>query len=130
MARAIALLLSTALFLTGCHSTRRAEIAPTPHFSIITYNVNWGGSGADEAAQILRQSGAEIVCLQETSPQWEQFLRVELSHEYPFAEFRNSKGRMGGGLAFLSKIPGREVAYVPSDTGWFDGWIVEFQTSL
>lgn len=23
----------------------------------------------------------------------------------------------------------REIAYIPSDTGWFDGWIVEFKTA-
>jgi endonuclease/exonuclease/phosphatase (EEP) superfamily protein YafD len=123
------LLLASSLFV-GCHSTRRAEPPPAAHFSVLTYNVNWGGPGADQAAEIIRQTGAEIVCLQETSPQWEQFLRGKLRQEYSFAEFRDSKERMGGGLAFLSKFPAHEVAYIPSDTGWFDGWIVEFETPL
>ena len=36
---------------------------------------------------------------------------------------------MGGGLAFLSRFPTHEVAHIPSDTGWFDGWIMEFKTA-
>lgn len=37
---------------------------------------------------------------------------------------------MGGGLAFLSRGPARGVAYLPSETGWFDGWIMSFETVL
>lgn len=80
--------------------------------------------------RIIRESRADIICLQETTPHWENFLRAALRREYPFAEFRDSKGRMGGGLAFLSKIPAREIAYVLSETGWFDGWIMGFETTL
>jgi endonuclease/exonuclease/phosphatase family metal-dependent hydrolase len=92
--------------------------------------VNWGGARADLAAEIIRRSRAEIICLQETTPQWEQYLRQTLGSDYRFAEFRDSKNRMGGGLAFLAKIPAREVAYVPSETGWFDGWIMKFETAI
>lgn len=115
---------------TGCRSTRRAELPAGPHFRVLSYNVNWGAPGANLAADIIRQSGADIVCLQETTPQWEQFLRRELAADYSYAEFRNSKMRMGGGLAFLAKIPAHEVAYIPSDTGWFDGWIMAFDTAI
>ena len=130
MARLSLALLLIPLFAIGCRSTRHAENLPESQFSVMTYNVNWGGPGAKETAEMIRRSSAEIVCLQETSPEWEQFLRGELKGNYSFTAFRNSKGRMGGGLAFLSKYAAREVAYIPSDTGWFDGWIVEFQTPL
>jgi endonuclease/exonuclease/phosphatase family metal-dependent hydrolase len=26
-------------------------------------------------------------------------------------------------------VPAREVAYIPSESGWFDGWIVAFETA-
>jgi endonuclease/exonuclease/phosphatase family metal-dependent hydrolase len=42
--------------------------------------------------------------------------------------FRSSEGRAGGGLAFLSRARPSEVAYIPSDTGWFDGWVMQFST--
>jgi len=117
-----------AALLTACRSTRQPETPAGAHFRLLTYNINWGEPGPDLAAEIIRQSGADIVCLQETTPHWERTLRGALSEDYPFMEFRESKGRMGGGLAFLSKLPGQEAAYTRSETGWFDGWIMAFDT--
>lgn len=128
--RPILLLAALATMLVGCQSTRRPEIPAGHHVRVLTYNVNWGAPRADLAVDLIRKSGAEIVCLQETTPDWEQYLRRVLAGEYQFMEFRNSAGRMGGGLAFLSKLPADEVAYVPSLTGWFDGWIVAFDTAI
>jgi endonuclease/exonuclease/phosphatase family metal-dependent hydrolase len=116
--------------LCSCRTTRRAEAPANPSFHIFTYNVNWGGARPDLATEIIRRNGADIVCLQETTPEWEQFLRRELAHDYPFAQFRMSPNRMGGGLAFLLKVPAQQVAYIPSHTGWFDGWIMKFETAL
>lgn len=115
----------------GCHSARMAEEAPRgPHFQMLTYNINWGQPRPDLAAEIIRGARADIVCLQETTPQWEKYLRAELGREYPHMVFRNSAGRAGGGLGFLSKARPTEVAYVPSESGWFDGWIMQFQTAV
>jgi endonuclease/exonuclease/phosphatase family metal-dependent hydrolase len=114
----------------GCRTTRTATIPESPQLRVLTYNVNWGGARPDLAAEIIRRSGAEIVCLQETTPQWAAYLRQSVGREYPFMEFRDSAQRMGGGLAFLAKRAGAEVAYVPSGTGWFDGWIMGFETEL
>jgi endonuclease/exonuclease/phosphatase family metal-dependent hydrolase len=116
--------------LCGCRSTRTPEQPTGPHIRVLTYNVNWGGTRPDLAAEIIQRSGADIVCLQETTPQWEQYLRQALGAEYRFAQFRNSQNRMGGGLGFLARVPAKEVAYVPSETGWFDGWIMKFDTAI
>jgi endonuclease/exonuclease/phosphatase (EEP) superfamily protein YafD len=96
----------------------------------MTYNVNWGGACADLAVAIIRAEQPDIVCLQETNAEWEKYLRGALAREYRYISFRESAGRAGGGLGFLSKVPAAEVAYVPSDTGWFDGWIMGFQTGV
>jgi endonuclease/exonuclease/phosphatase family metal-dependent hydrolase len=122
-------LLALAILVTGCRAVRQAESPAEPHFRILTYNVNWGAPRPELAVEILKLSEADIVCLQETTPEWEQLLRRELEGDYPLAEFRHSTSRMGGGLAFLATVPMREIAYIPSDTGWFDGWIVEFKTA-
>ena len=119
-----------ATLLCGCRSTRQTEAPSGPHVRVLTYNVNWGAPQPDLTADIIRQSGADVVCLQETTPEWERFLRQSLADDYPFMEFRQSKGRSGGGLGFLSKTPGNQVAYIPSETGWFDGWIVRFDTPI
>lgn len=93
--RRLFLILAAVLALmTGCRSTRQAEVPAGPHVRVLTYIVNWGAPGPDLAADIIRQSGADIVCLQETTPQWEQFLRRELAADYSLVEFRNSKMRM------------------------------------
>lgn len=113
----------------GCRSVRPAETVSSPHFKVLTYNVNWGGPRPDLAAQIIKNSGADIVCLQETTPEWAQYLRQSLGNEYSFTQFRDSRTRTGGGLGFLSKLPAHEIAYIPSDTGWFDGWIMGFETA-
>jgi vancomycin resistance protein VanJ len=95
---------------------------------MLTYNINWGAPDPESAAKILLESGADIVCLQETTPEWEHYLRGSLGQNYSFMQFRSSAGRMGGGLAFLSKLPARDIAYVPSESGWFDGWLMAFET--
>lgn len=124
------LLVLTLALATGCRSIRRPETPAGPHFRVLTYNLNWGGTRPDLAAKAISDSAADIVCLQETTPEWEQVLRRTLSKDYSFVEFRHSGTRYGGGLAFLSKLQGTEVAFVPSQTGWFDGWIMNFETAL
>jgi endonuclease/exonuclease/phosphatase (EEP) superfamily protein YafD len=119
-----------AAFGIGCKTVRHAQSPTGPHCSILTYNVNWGGPEPNLAAEIIKKSGAEIVCLQETTSAWEGFLRTNVANDYPFMDFRSSPNRMGGGLAFLSKTPMEEIAYVPSNTGWFDGWIRAFETDI
>jgi endonuclease/exonuclease/phosphatase family metal-dependent hydrolase len=126
----IALLILIAL-ACGCRTpTRNATIPDGPHLKVLTYNVNYGGPRPDLAVDIIRQANADIVCLQETNPQWEQYLRQELARLYPIAQFRESRTRMGGGFGFLAKAPASEVAFIPSDTGWFDGWIMKFQMDI
>ena len=120
----------TLVLLCGCRSTRQAEAPAGAQLRVLTYNVNWAAPRPDLAVDIIRNSRADIVCLQETTPSWERYLRQAFGGEYSFTAFRDSKGRMGGGLAFLSRCPAREVAYVPSDTGWFDGWIMAFETAM
>lgn len=124
------LLFTAALSLLSCASRPEVKLdspAAAAAFRLMTWNVNWGVGRPDLVAETIRQGGAEVVCLQETNEEWRQVLRRELGREYPFQVFRESAGRMGGGLAFLSRHAGRQIAYVPSVTGWFDGWIMGFR---
>jgi vancomycin resistance protein VanJ len=127
--RPISLILPILVFaVVGCRSVRPPEIPNRPHFTLLTYNVNWGAPRPDLAARAIVESKADIVCLQETTPEWEGFLRSALKSEYPFMHFRHPKDRAGGGVAFLSKSRSTEVAYVPSNSGWFDAWVRLFHT--
>ena len=133
------------LAVAGCAGhVRQPEVPTGPSLKVMTWNVNWGGPGAGLAVRAILDADADIVCLQETTPAWEKYLREQLSARYPFMAFspadRRLRGafeaqtpqryRIAGGLAFLAKEAGVEVAFVPSVTGWFDSLIMQFQTPI
>jgi endonuclease/exonuclease/phosphatase family metal-dependent hydrolase len=116
------------LLLCGCGTVRK-PIAPTgPHFSVITYNINRGSNPAQIAA-VLKSNQADIICLQEADG-FERPLRAALSNDFRTIEFRDSDTRVGGEYAFLSKYKAREIAWIDSETGWFGGWIMSFETPI
>ena len=115
-----------ALLCSGCARIRKPTAPTGQHYRILTYNVN-RGSDPKEIAEVIRRAGADIVCLQETDDVEADF-KAALASEYPTMAFRDSETRVGGGFAFLSKYPAREVAWIPSETEWFAGWILEFET--
>jgi endonuclease/exonuclease/phosphatase family metal-dependent hydrolase len=114
----------------SCHTTRVAMEPVGPQLRVLTYNINWGSPRPDLVAEVILQANADVVCLQETTSQWEQYLRQALGRNYRFMSFRFSQHRMGGGLGFLAKLPMQEAAYIPSETGWFDGWIMKAETDI
>jgi len=107
----------------------RAPEAPTgPHLTVLTYNVNWGMPARRKTLALIQKADADIVCLQETTPGWEVFLRARLKDMYPHIRFRHYRG--AGGQAVLSKHPFEERHYFIPEGGWFHGWVNEVQTSL
>jgi len=123
-------LIAVLVLVSGCSSTRPAEKPTGPHLKVLTYNVNWGVPGADHTLAAIRRADADIVCLQETNRQWARYFRARLGRQYPFQEYRQSVGRAGGGMAFLSKRKGQLRAYVRSKTGWFDAWVMDYPTDI
>ena len=120
------------LSCAGCARTapQQAHVAPVPvgpTVRVMTYNVNWGGARPDLAVAAIREADADVVCLQETTPEWETYLRGELVGTYPHVMFRHSGG--AGGLAFLSRNRLEDVEYIETP-GWFPGWLVRAETSV
>eukprot|EP01137_Pigoraptor_chileana_P025348 Opistho-2@94715 len=89
---------------------------------VLTYNVNWGlcrmGMGTPRDHRIVKaihDSGADIVCLQETQVGWQTFMQARLSSLYPYmtwhhhnipdAKVNSIDGSHAGGLAILSRYP-------------------------
>jgi endonuclease/exonuclease/phosphatase (EEP) superfamily protein YafD len=82
----------------------------------------------DLAVEALRKEDVNVICLQETTPEWEQVLRPALRDRYGHILFRHSPG--AGGMAVFSKRPVKETAWVPSPYGWFPGWVLVTDTPL
>lgn len=122
------LLPAVILFIAGCIPGKRAEPITGLHVSVLTYNVNWGMPAPELAVKAITEADADLLCLQETTPAWEQYLRPRLESKYPYIRFCHYRG--AGGLAVLSKMPLKEIAYVPSKVGWFPGWILEGETPI
>ncbi|MEK7449018.1 MAG: endonuclease/exonuclease/phosphatase family protein [Planctomycetota bacterium] len=117
------------VILTCAHTPLRLPETPTgPYVKVLTWNVNWGMPEAEQTLAVLRQAEADVVCLQETTPRWESFLRGWLGKEYPYMKFRHAGG--AGGQALLSKKAFQELQYVVPSDGWFAGWIYEVQTDI
>ena len=115
--------LACLLLLPACRPDRREFEQPTgPHFSLLTYNVNWGAADPAGVLRAIALADADIVCLQETTPVWERHLRPRLADTYPHIEFRHWPG--AGGLAVFCKQPLRHKAFVTRKVGWFPGWVV------
>jgi endonuclease/exonuclease/phosphatase (EEP) superfamily protein YafD len=74
------LCLVVAFGFCGCE-VRAHETPAGAHFSVMTYNVNWGGPRAELAVEIISQTKPDVVCLQETTRVWEEYLRRSLKGE-------------------------------------------------
>jgi len=109
------------LLLTGCFSrpTRvPATIDPaTPNVSVMTFNVNFGLAGDAPTLAAVAQQDADVVFLQETTPQWERVLRLQCGTDYPHIQFHHEPGGAGG-LGVMSKLPIEQIDYLPAKD-WF-----------
>lgn len=122
------------LLALGCTPQPRTEnvLDPAdpqrPRFIVATYNVNFGMPRPDLALAAMRSTGADVLCLQETTEQWMDYLKPALRDQYPHVLARQWSG--AGGLAFFSKVPLDEVEFIRPQAGWFPAWIVNARTPL
>jgi endonuclease/exonuclease/phosphatase (EEP) superfamily protein YafD len=89
----------------------------------MTFNVNFGLNGDADSIAAIRDSGADLVLLQETTEAWERQIRDQLGEVYPHMAFRHCC--RAGGLAILSKGAIVEDDYLnarSSERGWFPAW--------
>ncbi len=114
------------LLLAGCaHALRPPKLAAPgePTLKVMSYNVNFGIPGDGATMQAILDGKADVVFLQETTPEWERWLRRNLARRYPHSSFKHCCG--AGGLAVLSKHRFEEKDYLaPPPGGWFPGWRV------
>ncbi|MHB8862864.1 MAG: endonuclease/exonuclease/phosphatase family protein [Pirellulaceae bacterium] len=93
---------------------------PAPSLRIATYNLNWGNRYGDEVLDAIAESKAEILFLQESTLQSEQFLQSRLKASHPHFFVAGQDGRYAAErFAFASKFPLRDVVFTPPDKGLF-----------
>jgi endonuclease/exonuclease/phosphatase family metal-dependent hydrolase len=97
---------------------------PAPCLTLATFNISYDSKDPAAIAQAIRQSKADIVCLQETSAASEKFLQRELRREYPIQKYRGHNDRLGAErFGFLSTLPLSKLAWLPPQRGLFGTWI-------
>jgi endonuclease/exonuclease/phosphatase (EEP) superfamily protein YafD len=125
------LLLAVLLPMFGCAArpTRVAADVPpdVPRLNVLTYNVNFALAGDGPTLAAVAQADGDVVCLQETTPEWESVLRANLARQFPHMEFKHWPG--AGGLGLLSKFPIESVEYLPP-VSWFPAARVVLETPL
>jgi endonuclease/exonuclease/phosphatase family metal-dependent hydrolase len=121
-----------AIVSTGCDSriTRQRKAPTGAHLTVMTYNVNYAMLAPEETARAIRKTDADIVCLQETTDQWRDYLIDKLNDKYPHSVFKPNPGGQGGGMGVMSKAPFREIIYTRPIVGWFRSLIIETDTAL
>ncbi|MBT3202618.1 MAG: hypothetical protein HN350_22180, partial [Phycisphaerales bacterium] len=127
-----ALIAIAVISLAGCdfRTTRPTAQTLSEHLSIVTYNVNFAMNAPDQAAQTIREINADIVCLQETTDAWEQYLSGELGDKYPHRIFKTNIGGEGSGMGVMSKAPFKEISYAPPLAGYFSSLVLQAQTPI
>ncbi len=112
------------LWLVQSLAIAAAPIQAPPHkFTVATHNILYLNRDLPGLVAVIRESCADLVALQETNPESEEFLRRQLATAYPHMLFRGGKG--SNGFGFLSRSPLRNLNYLeplPSGRGT---WIAE-----
>lgn len=122
------LILAVLLLLAGCVMPEANFKPDGASLTVVTYNVNWGFSGAERIVDFIAKSNADVVCLQETHSRWESFLRRRLGAEYPYCVFKDWSG--AGGIAIMSKYKLRNVELIKPVEGWFPALAADVETPV
>jgi endonuclease/exonuclease/phosphatase family metal-dependent hydrolase len=86
---------------------------------VMTYNVYYE-KVSDETANVIRDSGADIVSLQESNQAWEDKIRATAGERFPSIEFRHET--YAGGSGVLSRYPLQTLFYEQAPASWFNAW--------
>ncbi len=125
-------MLGLALALSACATAPLAPRSPAPgaaSYTVESYNVECGKHEDKTIIEAVGAGDADIVCLQETTPQYEAALRPRYAARYPHQLYRHNAPDMGStGLAVLSRFPVIDRGHHPGPHGWHPAWHVQVDT--
>lgn len=94
--------------------------------TVQSFNVEFEHYSDPATVRAVGSSNADIVSLQEVTPEWEEVLRREYADAYPFMVFRSEEN--SGGLAVLSRFPLTDLNFHPGPNGWHPAWHIAVDT--
>jgi endonuclease/exonuclease/phosphatase family metal-dependent hydrolase len=98
---------------------------PTVH--VATYNINFANRSPSHVVDAIRDSGADIVVLQETTPDSETYLQAKLGSEYPHTIFHGHGSRYyAERFGFLCSYPIADTVFLEPEFGLFGTLIGRF----
>jgi len=121
--------LSSIFAITACGEPLLRPRPPSegaPHFTVMSYNIEIGGAGEPENLDAIGTVDADIVCLQEVTPESEVELRSLYAERYPYQLFKPQGG--AGGLAALSRFPLEDRGLLQAAQGKHPSWHLEAQS--
>ncbi len=115
----VALALCAHCVTTG-PSTATLAPAEAPHaFVIATYNVNFAIPQDAPTIRAVRELDADVLLLQETSPEWQASLTPWIREQRLHSRFWHSDRFPAGGAGVVSRWPIRDEVSVDSAVDWF-----------
>jgi len=126
---AIALIaLSPALCPAAAAAGKAAKDAPAKKpvtFKVASYNINYGNPNLGEVYKAVVKADADVVCFQETNRSSEAYLRRQFWRKYHYYKFIRAPHHAAGGYGFLSKVPLKNVTFIPRHKGMFGTYVAE-----
>lgn len=94
-------------------------------FSIATWNINYGNADLPGIVATLEASGADLVALQEVTPEAERFLRKHLADTYPHMHFHSGERATGFAVLAARRVQLADTRYLAPVHGWFGTQIID-----
>lgn len=104
----------------------RAPDPGAPHFTVMSYNIELGAKHEPSTLESIGDLDADIVGLQEVTPEAEAWLRDAYAEQYPYQLYQAKGG--AGGLAALSHFPLVDRGLRPAPEEWHPAWHLEADT--
>ncbi len=109
-----------------------AFLVPSPAHGqsvrVATYNLNWGNRRGDQVIDAITTANADILCLQETTVQSEQFLRRHLADRYPEFHAVGHNGQYAAErFVIASTTRPRDLTFHPPGRGLFGFYTAIFR---
>jgi len=97
-----------------------ADVASAQTLRVATYNLNYANQSGDAVLNAIAEADADILCLQETTPNSEWFLRKKLAAMYPEFYAVGHKGKhFAERFVIASKLKPRDLVFVLPRAGQF-----------